>query len=196
MDIPKKFLSDSIPPIFCKFETAQPFTHCTFCESELGAQSKYAVEKVFKQNKVVGTSEIVYEYAICWDCTANMGEDISDDSRTAIMNLFVSHRHQLISKIEFLHANELYTIDSWTERCSLTGKETRLCDEYSVSGIIEEGGLVFEQSPILVSDSFMEKLQSVLSKETKEKFDGMRDQILNDSPSVEDLIFSPTPGLI
>lgn len=194
--MPKKFLSDSIPQIFCTFETGEPFQQCTFCECELGTMSKYAVEKVFKHNKILEASEIAYEYAICWDCTANMGEDISKDSRVAIMDLFMSYRHQLLNKIEFLHTNELYTVDSWIERCSFTSKETRLCNEYAVSGIIEGGGLVFDQSPLVVSDIFMEKLQSVLSKETKDKFNGMKDQILDGSPSMEDLIFAPTPGLI
>jgi hypothetical protein len=46
-----------------------------------------------------------------------------------------------------------------------------------------------------VSDDFMLKLQDVLSLETKESFDKFREQLV-DGPSIEDLIFSPTPGLI
>jgi hypothetical protein len=87
-------------------------------------------------------------------------------------------------------------IDSWTERCTFTGKESRLCEEFSVSGIIERGSLVYEHSPVVVSDDFMKLVQGVLSKETKETFDGLRDKILDGSPSIEDLIFSPSPGIL
>jgi hypothetical protein len=42
----------------------------------------------------------------------------------------------------------------------------------------------------------MEKLQGVLSVETRRAFDKLRDKVFDGSPSLEDLIFSPTPGLI
>ena len=35
-----------------------------------------------------------------------------------------------------------------------------------------------------------------MSKETKDTFNNFRDKITDGSPSVEDLIFSPTPGFI
>ncbi|MEN8696273.1 MAG: hypothetical protein ABF317_03120, partial [Bacteroidia bacterium] len=60
----------------------------------------------------------------------------------------------------------------------------------------EDGNLVFEQTPLVVSDEFMEKMQGVLSKETKEGFDGLRDKIMDGSPSVEDLVYGPVPGLL
>lgn len=196
MDKPYKFLSENIPPYFYEFTTGLPFEKCTFCDNLLSNHTRYAIEKVFKQNRVLQSKEIVYEYAMCWGCIGSMGSDISDDSRKAIMAVFQDHKEHIRLKSEFLHENEMYTIDSWTERCSLTGKEIRLCDEFAVSAIIEDGCLVYDHSPMVVSDEFMEKLQSVMSKETKEHFDGLRDEILDGSPSVEDLIFSPTPGLV
>ncbi|MDB9882794.1 hypothetical protein OAD66_06630 [Bacteroidia bacterium] len=196
MDNPKKFLSDDIPAFFYKFDTEVPFTNCSLCDGKLSDYSKYAIEKVFKQNKILNTSEIVYEYAICWDCAQTSGSDISEDSKIAIMSLFVEHKNFISMRTDYLHANKMYNIESWIERCSLTGKEVRLCNEYAISAIIENDKLLYEHSPMVVSDEFMEKLQSVLSKETKDKFDGLRDKILDGSPSVEDLIFSPTPGVL
>ncbi|PCJ67135.1 MAG: hypothetical protein COA58_02115 [Bacteroidetes bacterium] len=196
MDKPKKFLSDNVPKFFYEFDTEAPFENCSFCNDSLDRFDKYAVEKVFKQNKVLNKSEIVYEYAICWGCATEMGADISDDSRKAITQLFSEHNDNLLMKLEYLHSTEKYNIESWIERCSLTGKEIRLCDEFSVSGVIEGNKLVYEHSPMVVSDEFMKKLQGVLSKETKEAFDDLRDKMLDGTPSLEDLIFSPTPGLI
>jgi hypothetical protein len=78
----------------------------------------------------------------------------------------------------------------------MTGKEVRLCNEYAVNGIIENGGLVYEYTPIVISDDFVKKIQDVLSAETKETFNDFKKQITDGIPSVDDLIFSPTPGLI
>ena len=191
----KKFLSEGVPSFFMKYDTECPFDRCTLCNSDLQEQHKYVVEKVFKQNKMLATSEIVHEYAICWECTQTAGKEVSDESRQAIVDLFSEHQIYVRMKADFLHENELYAMESWVEKCSLTGKEIRLCEEYAVSGVIENGCLVFDYSPMVVSDTFMQKLQSVLSKETKEAFDDLSEQILDGAPSLEDFIFSPTPGL-
>ncbi|MFT5952678.1 MAG: hypothetical protein ACI9AU_001400 [Bacteroidia bacterium] len=195
MDKIKKYLSEGIPTFFHSYETDSPFDTCTFCTEPLSRFNKYGIEKVFKQNKMLNSKEIVYEYAICWGCATSMGGEISEDSRSAISALFAKHNTHLTHKLEYLHSTEKYNLDSWIERCSLTGKETRLCDEFAVSGIIEDNRLVYEHSPMVVSDDFMRKLQDVLSLETKESFDKFREQLV-DGPFIEDLIFSPTPGLI
>ena len=151
---------------------------------------------MINQNIGLQSREIVYEYALCWDCATTMGSEISDDSKDAIQELYNEHSETVMRKLDYLHSTDKYSLESWLERCSLTGKEIRLCSEFSVSGIIEEGNLVYEQSPIVVSDEFMYILQQVLSKETKEGFDGLRDKIMDGSPSIEDLVFGPVPGLI
>lgn len=173
-----------------------PFELCSNCNRSLNKVHRYFIEKVFKQNSILNKSEIIYEYAICEPCTQNISDDISSESKNAIQSLYELHSEYLFRKLDYLHRTEKYNIESWIDRCSLTGKETRLCSEYAVSGIIEDNKLVFELSPLVVSDGFMEKLQSVLSTETKKILDDLKDQIMGDSPAVEDFIFSPTSGLI
>jgi hypothetical protein len=196
MDMIRKFFNEGIPSLFNNYDTGAPFTKCTFCNEGLANKSKYVVEKMINQNIVLQSREIVYEYALCWDCAATMGSEISDDSKEAIQELYNEHSETVMRKLDYLHSTEKYSLESWLERCSLTGKEIRLCGEFSVSGIIEGGNLVYEQSPIVVSDEFMHKLQRVLSKETKEGFDRLRDKIMDGSPSIEDLVFGPVPGLM
>ncbi|MDB4173745.1 hypothetical protein N9811_02960 [Bacteroidia bacterium] len=192
----RKYLHDGIPTFFFNYDTGAPFTRCTFCDGKLDAYNKYIVEKHIRQNTVLHSREIVYEYALCWGCASNMGSEISDDSKQAIQQLFAAHGETLMRKVDYLHTTKQYTLDSWMERCSLTGKEIRLCSEFSASALVEDGNLVFEQTPLVVSDEFMEKMQGVLSKETKEGFDGLRDKIMDGSPSVEDLVYGPVPGLL
>jgi hypothetical protein len=191
----RKFLSDNIPELFQSYDTNEPFAHCSMCERKLLLEDRYAVEKVVKQNKVLNKSEIVYEYAICWDCVNEMSDDISEESKASILNLYESYNNNVAMKLDYLHRTEKYNIESWTERCTFTGKEIRLCNEFSVSGIIDRGGLLYEHSPMVVSDEFMEEMQGVLSKETKDSLNGLRDKILDGSPSLEDIINTPTIGI-
>ena len=192
----RKILFDGIPSFFYQFDTETPFVRCTMCDTSLATTNTYVIEKVFKQNKRLNVSEIVYEYAICIHCANEAGAEISQESRLAINRLFEEHRDHLTMKLDYLHSTEKYNLESWLERCSFTGKEIRLCNEYAVSCIVENGNMVFEQGPMVVSGEFIEKLQGVLSLETKRAFDKIRDKVFDGSPSVEDIIFSPTPGLI
>ncbi|MBT8327768.1 MAG: hypothetical protein KJP21_08590 [Bacteroidia bacterium] len=191
----KKFLSDSIPKFFYEFETEEPFKHCSLCNRELSDSDKYAVEKVLKQNKKINKAEIVYEYAMCWDCASEMGDEISEESKESIVNLYQDHSENVMMKLDYLHRTEKYNIESWLERCTFTGKETRVCGEYSVSGIIEGGKLLYEHSPVVVSDEFMEKMQEVLSEKTKEFLDGLKDELIYSPSEFNDIINSPTVGL-
>ena len=90
----KKFLSEGVPAFFMKYDTGLPFDQCSLCENSLETQHKYIVEKVFKQNKLLVTSEIVHEYAVCWDCTQSAGQEVSDASRQAIVIFLESIRHK------------------------------------------------------------------------------------------------------
>jgi hypothetical protein len=124
-----------------------------------------------------------------------MQGEISDESMQSLVRIMQQHHPQFLMKLEYLHETEKYDLDSWIETCSFTGKPIHLCDEFTVSAIIENGNLVFEQTPIAVSDQFMELIQENLSKETKESFNGLRDKINDDSPSLEDIINTPTVGI-
>ena len=191
----RKKISSSIPSFFYSYDTNAPFSHCTMCNESFYDSSPYFIEKVFKQNVVLNKSEIVYEYAICELCATSMSNEISNDSKLAITQLYEGHSEILHRKLDYLHRTEKYLIDSWVDRCSMTGKEVRLCNEYAVNGIIESGGLVYEHSPIVISDDFVQKIQQVLSKETKDTFNDFKKKITDGSPSVEDLIFSPSPSI-
>jgi hypothetical protein len=164
------------------------------CDQDLNGK-KYVIEKVFKNNKVLNSREILYEYAVCIYCTGQMQGEISDESMQSLVRIMQQHHPQFLMKLEYLHETEKYDLDSWIETCSFTGKPIHLCDEFTVSAIIENGNLVFEQTPIAVSDQFMELIQENLSKETKESFNGLRDKINDDSPSLEDIINTPTVGI-
>jgi hypothetical protein len=192
----KKHLSDALPPFFHNYETGEPFSHCLVCDKDLSKVDKYAVEKVLKQNRNMTSPEIIYEYAICMDCAGNMQEEISEESMRSIQDLFEQHSFNALMKLEYLHGTDKYDIKAWTERCSFTGKETRLCSEFSVSGIIENGRLVFEHAPMVISDDFMEMIQDSLSKKTRDYFDDFRDSYFDLPPDIKDIINSPTVGII
>lgn len=191
-----KHFSEELPEFLFNYDTKQPFTHCLVCHTALDSVEKYAIEKVFKNNRQMGTSEIIYEYAICLDCAADIGNEISEESLASIQQLYEEHSSNLLMKLEYLHQTDKYNLNSWIERCSFTGKEIRLCSEFSVSAMVEGGKLVYEHSPMAVSDTFMEKMQECMSQKTRDYFDGFKDKYFDLDPDLKDLINGPTVGFI
>ena len=192
----KKHLSDGTPEFFYNYETGAPFTHCLMCKKDLSTAENYAIEKVLKQNRNMDAPEIIYEYAICMDCAGGMQDEISEESLQSIKDLFEEHSFNALMKLEYLHSSDIYDMKAWTERCTFTGKETRLCSEFTVTGLFENGNLVYEHGPMVVSDDFMEMIQDVLSKKTRDYFDGFRDEYFDLPPDIKDIINSPTVGII
>lgn len=192
----KKHIAEELPEFLHSYETNEPFTHCLMCNKPLEETAKYAIEKVFKRNKQLGTTEIIYEYAVCFDCALGASDEISEESMQSIQALYQKYSANMMMKLEFLHGTEKYSMESWTERCSFTGKESRLCSEFSVSAVVENGKLVYEHSPIMVSDQFMEELQECMSKKTRDYFDGFKDEFFDVPPEIKDLIGGPTVGII
>ncbi|MFY0643177.1 MAG: hypothetical protein JXR19_01785 [Bacteroidia bacterium] len=192
----KKHLSEDIPEFLYNHDTNEPFSHCKMCGFPLEDKEAYAIEKVFKQNKKLGIREIVYEYAICMDCAGGVQDEISEESMQSLKALYDEFGLQMFMKLEYLHSTEKYNIESWTEKCSFTGKDLNTCSEFSVSAIVEGGKLVYEHAPIAVSDDFMELMQERLSKKTRDYFDGFKDEFFDLPPELKDLINGPTVGII
>ena len=99
----RKKITSSIPSFFYSYETNAPFKHCTMCGESFTDLSRYFIEKVFKQNIVLNKSEIVYEYAICELCATSMSNEISDESKLAITQLYEAYSENLLRKIDYLH---------------------------------------------------------------------------------------------
>ncbi len=192
----KKHLEEKLPEFLYNFDTNAPFTHCIMCNEDLNSKEAYAIEKVFKQHKGIAKPEIVYEYAICMDCASGVQDEISEESMESLKNLYEEYSLNMLMKLEYLHETEKYNIESWTERCSFTGKELRNCSEYSVSAIIEGGKMVYEHAPLAVSDEFMELVQEQMSKKTRDYFDGFKDNFFDLPPEIKNLINGPTVGII
>ena len=189
----KKHIASKIPDYFKSLDTGESFQTCKLCECSLDGQD-FVIEKTFKNNKVFQARELLFEYAVCMTCAKSAHQDISEESMAKIMELMSAHQSQYHMRLQLLHQNEHYDMLAWSEHCFFTGKPTRLCEEFTVSALFEKGQLIYEYSPVVVSDDFMELLQDHLSVETKKLLGGLGEELI-DSPGIEDIINTPTLGV-
>lgn len=187
----EKHLSENIPKPFKSVETGEDFKCCLICDELLETKSRYFIEKIFTQNLKLGSSETLYEYAICEPCLNKMQEELSKESLQSIQNLYRMHGFNIIKKMEHLLASKNYDINSWLKACSFTAKPIMECSEYQITGMVENGLFVFGETPLVVSDDFLALTNEVLSKKTKDFLDGFKDDFFDLSPELKDLIKGP-----
>ena len=82
-----------IPPEFFCFETHSPFTNCLVCDKDLSkGDIDYFVEKAIKNYPDHDVADVVYEYAMCWNCVQQMNGQMSEDSMQNIQNYFAGQK--------------------------------------------------------------------------------------------------------
>ena len=64
-----------IPEEFFSFETGEPFSECVECKGPIGhSHSDYIIEKCYQDD------EVIYEYALCDDCSKDLRGEMSKES--------------------------------------------------------------------------------------------------------------------
>lgn len=148
------------PKVFWCFETGEMFRRCFMCDIDLMIEgTNYLIEKAFRKK------EVIFEYAMCYDCVQQMRETLSVQSRKLIDNYFDEHvdieerRKTLIET----HGRRTH---SWIGNCLITGTPISQCEEYQIYGWFIDKDIVFTGMPYMLSGVVLDELLNLLSNET------------------------------
>lgn len=181
---------DDIPEDFHKDGEKDVFRSCTFCSRDLGANDNYLIEKSYKKS-VSGEGVVtVFEYAICQSCSEKKMEGVSEESRINIQKFFEDNLSL------FAEGGEIKSFQQKMEKCAFTGRKREDIEEYNVIGQFVGDKMVVGQFPLLVSGSYGEDLQEVLSESTKKEFDDFMDTITDVPPELRVLLKSKSSVLV
>lgn len=173
-----------IPEKFHNSLSENPFEHCKMCERELlESNSDYVIEKAYRRFKDEKAEELLFEVAICMKCANSMRTKLSKESLSSIQNFFFQksmERRQAMDEMEELLQDPL-------SQCLLNGKALEEMDEYQIyahcSGYnISTGGGYY-----MLSDTMIEEIQSLLSKETRDELERFTDENLGLPPELKEL---------
>ena len=158
MNIYKDFYP--VPEVFWCFETGEMFQRCRMCDIDLMVEgTNYLIEKAFRKK------EVIFEYAMCFDCVQQMRETLSAQSRKLIDNYFEEHidieerRKTLIEKYG-------RRTRSWIDKCMIKGTPMAQCEEHQIYGWCIDKDIVFNGLPYMLSGEVMDELLNLLSNET------------------------------
>lgn len=181
MDLKRKPIDNR----FLNSETGGVFTNCQVCSCSIeGDESEYFIEKVIRVVKSLNLEEVLFEYAICKNCALDLRAQMSEHSMNQMEKFFVEK-----AKIRQRHWMDLEGEET-TKTCLFTGEEVKECSEYSLHAHCIGKDLLLSAFPYAVSDTAMDAMSELLSKETKDELDRFKRKNFNGPPELAELLSS------
>lgn len=156
-------------------------TQCISCEKELiESQSDYVIEKAVKPFEGFKAYSTVFEYAMCMSCAEKLRVKISKDSMIA-MNRYFAENMNFLNRPAIDFESDEVSIDPLLEKCLVKGTYAEEIGECQIYGQCRGGEMIVKEFPYMVSGEAIDELMQVLSAETIDEFDRLKDELIGPS---------------
>ena len=151
-----------MPKHFDSSETDSPFTHCSACGCELELETAYII------NKSYVNGECVFEMALCINCREELNSQLSQKSKEAVYDFIESNADFAAQKEQL---GEDYTMDEALSTCLTCGKDAKNEKNFSIGCMFSVGMVIPDTFPMLICGECEEKMNDVVSPETRSTWD-------------------------
>lgn len=180
-------MHNGIPDIFKPHKSETPFEKCSICEKEIfHTGEQYMIEKAIKRYKNQQTNDLIFEYAMCMDCSQELASRISQESMQMI-NMYFNQNKKIQNRMKYLALEDPNDLDPWLSTCLIKGTPVEELEEYQIAGMFQGENMIVSDFPYLISGKVGEEINELLSKQTKEEFDNFKRKILAPPPEFEEL---------
>jgi len=181
-----------IPKLFYDSLNDAPFTNCLMCNRHLLMNpTTYMIEKAYRKNPVNGKKEIIFEYAICWNCISKFTESYSKKSMANITEYFNDNIVRR-ERSELMKIPEAWNKpDFFLSKCSIKGTPVKELDEYQVLGYFYGRFMTLDSPPFLFSGAVSDEILSILSEQTLDELDDFTGKYLTGPPEFSDFLRAP-----
>ncbi len=178
----------TVPKVFHSYASGRPFERCICCEKNLLKNgTQYVIEKAIRQYPGFGATDVIYEYAMCIECTTVMRNALSSDSIRVIEN-YLSSRVNLVERRKRLLAQSGKDVNTWLSNCLISGTAMKDSVEYQIYAHCDGGDLLFTYLPYMVSANALQELDGLISSETKEVLGDFIDNHFGLPPQYKELL--------
>ena len=155
-----------VPEEFHNSDTGKKFTHCIDCNKYLLDQGVlYVVEKAVKQNVRYKTKDIIFEYAMCWDCMEVTRKSFSKESMQRMNEYFEQNINIEQRRSELIRDNQTDYRD-WIAQCIFKGTPKELLTEYQLACQCDGPYMLFYHMPLLIGGAAIDEITMLLSDQT------------------------------
>lgn len=150
---------------FNDYITEKPFRECKSCGTSL-EHIPYVVEKALRQQGGLERPTVVFEVALCMNCTEDMRQSMSASSLQNVQQYF-----QQNAAMEQMQSHSPEGLNT----CAVSGKEVSQLEEVQLYAYFMPGMEVPAVSYAL-SGEIIEQVVELLSEETKDEIDDFMEQ--------------------
>ncbi len=177
-----------IPELFKKFDNKEMFSECLVCKKNLlDDNTEYIIEKAVRNYPEKNTQDIIFEYALCFDCINNLKSELSKESTERIQNYFNNNLYNLSNRINNIFDNENdYT--KYIEHCIITGNKISNLDEYVLQAHCKGENLVLSVFPLAISEKVFDDISELLSNKTLDFLNGFMDDYFDYPPEFREIL--------
>ena len=175
-----------IPKEFYSLDLEAPFKTCCQCDKDLVASKEfYLIERCFKRVNP-SYENVIFEYAICRECTEEMNQSLSKESMMAMQLYFLEYfrGEKWVERLNRLETDER----AWYKQCMIKGTPREELSEYNLCGLFMEDKMLLGEFPYIIGEEAMEEMVNLLSAETKDELDDFRDNVIGTPPEFGELL--------
>ena len=172
-----------IPKELFSYDTGEPFTHCMICQIDLmNPPKQYLIEKSIKRYPEHDHVDVIYEYAMCFECMMKQQEYISKESLQNLMEYMQSIRFNPDKLMD--EEGRMKVPDT----CTVHGHSIQEMTEYVIQGTFR-GKNPDENIPMMLFGQYaMEEMQELLSVQTRDGMDDFMDRWFSGPPEFRELL--------
>lgn len=152
----------------------------------------YFIEKSVRQFPDLGTSEIIFEYAICLSCSASLSQALSETSRKRMAEYFAHHGRFATRREKLRDA----PVSDWISHCLVKNTPIAATPEYQIVAQCCGTKLMVHDMPFAVSLDAMDEIAALLSEETLGEMDDFIGKHFTGPPELAELFLKRPPVLI
>ncbi|MBO6537518.1 MAG: hypothetical protein JJ966_14950 [Balneolaceae bacterium] len=171
-----------IPSIFHNSETGAPIERCLMCDTYLLDDKEYIIEKAMVNYPGTGTTDLIWEFAMCMSCMDSVMSEYSKESHQAMNEYFMDNMD--FARQRALIKSENFDPEEWMSSCMITGKPKNDCSQFQLTVQCKGDKAIFDRTPFLISDEAMDAVTELLSNATIDAMNKFRDEHF---PPPEDL---------
>ncbi len=179
IQIPNQFHSDA---------TGEPFDRCVSCGKYLREPGvHYFIEKAVRNYQTLGSTDTIFEYAICFDCYMDVHKSLSEESKARIDGYFMKHVN-ILARIRLMQESASPDIEQWLSHCLIKGVNRAETSEYQIMCECLGDQMMLTLAPYLVSIEAMNDIAELLSNKTLDALNGFYDDFIGMPPDFRPLL--------
>lgn len=180
------FGQQDIPKLFQCDLTGHKFDKCIHCEIELlNGDVPYVIEKAIKPYGGYGAYSTIFEYAMCMSCANDLRAKISKESMASINNYFATNINLEQRTQKVIQAK---TFNDYIDSCLIKNSAISQAKECQIYAQCIGDQMILGEFPYMVSGEAMDEVMGLLSAETYDEFNKLKDDLIDGPSEFQDLL--------